>query len=95
MTYTGYCVDFPVLYSRFLLVISLICSSVHMSTPILQFIPHFPPSWAPLVAQLVKNPTCNAGDLHSISGLGRSPGEVKYSGLENAMDCIDHGVTKS
>ena len=66
-----------------------------MSIPILQFIPHFPPWWAPLVAQLVKNPTCNTGDLRLIPGLGRSPGEGKYSGLENSMDCIDHGVTKS
>ena len=44
--------------------------------------------------------TCNAGDLGSILGLGRSPGEGKgyplqYSGLENSMDCIVHGVTKS
>ena len=44
--------------------------------------------------------TCNAGDLDSIPGLGRSPGERKgyplqYSGLENSMDCIVHGVTKS
>ena len=36
---------------------------------------------------------CNAGDLGSIPGLGRSPGEGKgyplqYSGLENFMDCI-------
>ena len=36
----------------------------------------------------------------SIPGLGRSPGEGKgyplqYSGLENFMDCIVHGVTKS
>ena len=36
---------------------------------------------------------CNAGDLGSIPGLGRSPGEGKgnplqYSGLENSMDCI-------
>ena len=43
---------------------------------------------------------CNAGDLSSIPGLGRSPGEGKvyplqYSGLENAMDCIVHEVTKS
>ena len=43
---------------------------------------------------------CNAGDLGSIPGLGRSPGERKgyplqYSGLENSMDCIVHGVTKS
>ena len=32
--------------------------------------------------------------------LGRSPGEgngypLQYSGLENSMDCIVHGVTKS
>ena len=43
---------------------------------------------------------CNAGDLGSIPGLGRSPGEGKgyplqYSGLENSMDCIVHGVKKS
>ena len=40
------------------------------------------------------------GDLGLIPGLGRSPGEVKgypllYSGLENFMDCIVHGVAKS
>ena len=40
------------------------------------------------------------GDLGSISGLGRAPGEGKgypfqYSGLENSMDCIVHGVAKS
>ena len=43
---------------------------------------------------------CNAGDLSSIPGLGRSPGEGKgyplqYYGLENSMDCIVHGVAKS
>ena len=43
---------------------------------------------------------CYAGDLGSIPGLGRSPGEVKgyplqYSGLENSMDYIVHGVAKS
>ena len=32
---------------------------------------------ASLVAQLVKKSTCNAGDLGSIPGLGRSPGEGK------------------
>ena len=47
-----------------------------------------------------KESACNAGDLGLIPGLGRSPGEGKgfprqYSGLENLMDCIDHGVTKS
>ena len=44
--------------------------------------------------------TCNAGDLGSIPGLGRFPGEGKgyplqYSGLENFMDYIVHGVAKS
>ena len=43
---------------------------------------------------------CNAGDLSSMSGLGRSSGEGKgdplqYSGLENSMDCIGHGIAKS
>ena len=38
-----------------------------------------------------KEPTCNAEDLGSIPGLGRSPGEGKgyplqHSGLENSMD---------
>ena len=47
-----------------------------------------------------KESACNAGDLGSIPGLGRFPREGKgyplqYSGLENSMDCIVHGVTKS
>ena len=47
-----------------------------------------------------KESACNEGDLGSTPGLGRSPGEGKayplqYSGLENSMDCIVHGVTKS
>ena len=38
-----------------------------------------------------KESTCNAGDLGSIPGLGRSPGEGKsyplqYSGPENSME---------
>ena len=42
-----------------------------------------------------KESACNAGDLGSIPGLGRSPGEGKgyplqYSGLENSMDYIVH-----
>ena len=46
-----------------------------------------------------KGSTCNAGDLGSIPGLGRSPGEgsgypLQYSGLENSMACIVHGVAK-
>ena len=40
------------------------------------------------------------GDLGSIPGLGRPPGEGKdyqlqYSGLENSMDCIVYGVAES
>ena len=47
-----------------------------------------------------KESACNVGDLGSIPGLGRSLAEGKsyplqYSGLENSMDCIVHGVTKS
>ena len=47
-----------------------------------------------------KEAACNEGDLGSVPGLGRSPGEGKgyplqYSGLENSMDCIVHSVAKS
>ena len=47
-----------------------------------------------------KESASNAGDLGSIPGLGRSPADKKgyphqYSGLENSMDCIIHGVAKS
>ena len=46
-----------------------------------------------------KDSSCNAGDLGSIPGLGRSPAEGKgyqlqYSGLENSMDYIVHGVAE-
>ena len=52
---------------------------------------------------MAKNPPANAGDARdtgSIPGLGRSPGEGKgyplqYSGLENSMDCVVHGIAKS
>ena len=47
-----------------------------------------------------KEAACHVGDLSSIPGLRRSPGEGKgyplqYSGLENSMDRIVHGVAKS
>ena len=47
-----------------------------------------------------KESACNAGDLGSIPGLGRSPREgnsysLQYYGLENSMDCMVHGVAKS
>ena len=43
-----------------------------------------------------KESACNAGNLGSVPGLGRSPGEGKgyplqYSGLENSIDCIVMG----
>ena len=51
-----------------------------------------------------KNSSANAGDLGSIPGLGRSPGEgsgypLQYSCLENPMDnralwATVHGVTR-
>ena len=47
-----------------------------------------------------KESACNMGDLCSIPGLGRSPGEgistpLRDSGLENSMDYTVHGVAKS
>ena len=63
--------------------------------------------WSDLAAAAaeVKASACNAGDLDSIPGSGRSPGEgngnpLHYSCLENPMGrgawwAIVHGVTKS
>ena len=52
-----------------------------------------------------KEPACNLGDLDSMPGLGKSPGEgngypLQYSCLENSMDrgvwwARVHGITKS
>ena len=47
-----------------------------------------------------KESACNVGDLGSIPGLGRCPGEAKGyplqdSGLEIFMDCIVRGVTNN
>ena len=54
---------------------------------------------------VVKNPPANAGDVSSIPGSGRSPGEgygnpLQYSYLGNPMDIAAwwatvHGVTES
>ena len=51
-----------------------------------------------------KEPTCNAGDMGSIPGSGRSPGEgsgnpLQYSGLGNHVDrgawkATVHGILK-
>ena len=47
-----------------------------------------------------KESACNAGDPGLIPEVGRSPGEgngypLQYSGMENSMVCIVHGVAKS
>ena len=46
---------------------------------------------ASLLVLVVKKPPANAGDMHSVPGSGRSPGEgngnpLQYSSLENSMD---------
>ena len=51
-------------------------------------------------SSVVKESACNTGDPSLIPGLGRFPGErigypLQYSGLENFMDRIVHGVAKS
>ena len=61
-------------------------------------------SWGFLGGSVVKNPPAYAGDLGSIPGSGRSPGEgngnpLQYSCLGNPMDkgvwwAAVHGVTK-
>ena len=65
-------------------------------------------TWVSLVAQMVKNPPVNAGDMSSILALGRSPLEspggnvspLQYSCLKNSTDrgtwqATVHAVTKS
>ena len=56
--------------------------------------------WASLVAQLVKNPPARQDTWFQSLFWEDSPGEgngypLQYSGLENSMDCIVHGVAKS
>ena len=54
--------------------------------------------WASL--SVGQESTCNVGEPGLVPGLGRSTAEgigypFQYSGLENTMDCIVHGVPKS
>ena len=47
-----------------------------------------------------KDPARSSGDVGSIPGLGRSPGDgndypLQYSSRENSMDSIVHGVAKN
>ena len=56
-------------------------------------------SWASLVAQLVKNPPAMretwVRSLCWEDPLEKGKYPLQYSGLENSMDCIAHGVAKS
>ena len=57
------------------------------------------PLWTSLVAQLVKNQP-STQETWVNPWVGKIPGEensypLQYSGLENTMDCIAHGVAKS
>ena len=68
--------------------------------PLLIYSPRLPSHMGFPCGSAGKESACNAGDWGLIPGLGRSPGEGKryplqYSGLENSMDCIAHGIAKS
>ena len=56
-------------------------------------------SWASLVAQLLKNMFAVweawIQSLGWEDPLEKGKATFQYSGLENAMDCIVHGITKS
>ena len=75
--------------------------SVHiLLKPCLENFGHYFASMGFPCSSAGKESTCKAGDLGSIPGLGRSPGEgsgysLRYSGLENSMDCIVHEVATS
>ena len=59
-----------------------------------------PEKWASLVAQLVKDPPAMQ-ETWVLSLVWEDPLEkgkvypLQYSGLENSMDCIVHGMAKS
>ena len=88
-----------------------ISTAMHQGSRVFKFLSIFFPNSHPMASyygfdlqfsngSAGKESACNVGDLGSIPGLGRSPGEGKdyplqYSGLENSVDYIVHGVTKS
>ena len=66
----------------------------HLSTPCQLLL------WDSLMAQLVKNLPAMRETWVQFLGGEDSPGEgnsylLQYSGMENSMDCIIHGVAKS
>ena len=78
----------------------LLCDFVHPYVQMSMFVPALLCVMSFPDGSVGKGSACNAGDLGSIPGLGRSPRERKgyplqYSGLENSMDSVVHGVTKN
>ena len=78
---------------------SMLCGSLNMKICWRRDRLPTPVFWGFPCGSAGKESTCNAGDVDSIPGLGRSPGEGKgyalqYSGLENSMDYKVHGVAK-
>ena len=74
--------------------VCFILGSVHWKVP-----PPQGQAWGFPCGSAGEESACNVGHLGSIPGLGRSPEEgngypLQYSGLQNSMDCIVHGVTK-
>ena len=73
-------------------ILGRICAETNLNSAVI------PSLWASLVAQLLKNPPAMRETWVQSLGWGRFPGEGKgfplqYSGLENCMDCIVHGVS--
>ena len=86
----------------FVIIHSLLLTVIPLGKRVISYLPlylYFPDG------SVVKNPPANAGDMDSVSGLGRSPGEgngnpVQYLCLGDPMDrgawwATVHGVAKS
>ena len=76
-----------------------LCLCLHMAKLSLSLCPPFLQGGFP-GGSAGKESACNVGDLSSVPGLGRSPAEGKgnplqFSGLENSMDYVVHGIAKS
>ena len=90
---------------KYLLPAHELCTMLSGPSDHVSFMFYSADNWASLMAQTVKNPPANAGDLGSIPGPGRSTGEgsgnpLQYSCLEYPLDrgawqAAVHGVTKS
>ena len=86
----------------FVIIHSLLLTVIPLGKRVISYLPLY--LYLP-DGSVVKNPPANAGDMDSVSGLGRSPGEgngnpVQYFCLEISMDrgvwqATVHGVPKS